>query len=573
MNSVRQTSSVGRGRLAIASLILLSALLPSQASAGSLDPSKFYVGIWEVDTSGLDNVKGKFDFVVNNNYQDLRSANLFLSACAARGLPCIISLDYTRADPQRSTYEADYVTNFINGIKDNAGFGGVLLVDEPWSDEDTNMSVSSCEKIYQEIKFVDPNPFHPLFIDSFTNDADPVSEVDAYKNCYDILFTDNYPFVVKAEKSSTEYFMHNAAYFPSHAAPKSWWPIVQMGNVNHPGDDLFIVPSVPNEQRMITYIPLIFGAKTVSFYTYQGVSEEIWTFVQRLAQELRQQRDVWNQPVLSTPAVSVSGSSYIKTGLRQWNGNYYLIAANWYDGGNLATPVFVAQNNVQITIRGVSNAAVMTIGTSGEGSAAGGRCLGTTNSSGTFKDNFNPYAVHVYKIVPGTSGCTSEPNLIENSSESNLIENPSFAGLTDNSWAPNWSRNDTTNVVIDGTNSEAGATTQNRLVLIGGQNKVIAQPDLITVDATSEYILRMQLDVQDLVSGGYVVWVDEFDKTGTYVSGQWLGGNYANFVGYRDYHYKPSSPGVEIMQIAIYTEPNSQLTLYVNSVELRRIIQ
>jgi hypothetical protein len=292
--------------------------------------------------------------------------------------------------------------------------------------------------------------------------------------------------------------------------------------------------------------------------------KETWTFIQKLAQELRQQRDLWNQPVLSTPAVSVSDNSYIKTGLRQWNGDYYLIAANWYDGGNLATPVFMAQNNVQITIRGVSNAAVMTIGTSGVGSATGGRCLGTTNSSGTFNDNFDPYVVHVYQIVPGTSECTGEPNLITNSS---------FASLTDNSWASNWSRNDTTSVLIESTNSGVGSTMRNRLMLIGGQDKAIAQPDLITVDATSEYILRMQLDVQDFVSGGYVVWVDEFDKTGTYVSGQWLGGNYANFVGYRYYHYKPSSPEVEIMQIAIYTEPNSHLTLYVDSVELQRVIQ
>jgi hypothetical protein len=396
--------------LAVISLITLitTFAMTSFAVAGALDPTKFYVGIWGItDTSDLDQVKGKFDFVANQSYRDLASANPFLSACAARGLLCILQLDYTKADPERFTYQADYVTNFINGIKDNAGYGGVLLVDEPWGDPNTLMSVSSCEHIYQQIKSVDPNSFHPVFVDSFSNDDDPVSEVDAYQNCYDIAFTDNYPFVVPAANSFTEYFMYNAAYFKSHAAPKPWWPLVQMGNANHPGGTLFIVPGIPNDQRMLTYIPLIFGAKTVSFYTYSNLpNKETLTFVQRLAEELRQQRDVWNQPVLSTPAVSVSGSAYIKTGLRLFKGDYYLIAANWYDGGNLATPVFMAQDNVRITIEGVSNAAVMTIGTTGVGSAAGGRCLGTTDSSGTFNDNFDPYAVHVYKIVLGTSECT-----------------------------------------------------------------------------------------------------------------------------------------------------------------------
>lgn len=566
MNFARQITSIGRSQRAIVSLLLLFALSPPNASAGSLNPTKFNVGIWGVsDTSGLNDVKGKFDFIVNQSYRDLNTANPFLSACAARGLPCILTLDYIRADPKRSTYEPNYTTNLINGIKGNAGFGGVLLVDEPYYNKDTNMSVSSCEEIYRKIKSVDSNPFHPVFVDAFTNNDDPVSEVDAYKKCYDIFLSDNYPFQVKEGNSFTEYFMYNAAYFKSHAAPKSWWNIVQMADANYNGSTLFIVPGIPNEQRMITYIPLIFGAKTVVFYTYPGLLyKDIWTFVKRLAQELRQQRAVWNQPVLSTPAVSVSGSSYIKTGLRRWNGDYYLIAANWYDGGNLATPVYVAQNNVQITIGGVSNAAVMTIGTSGKGSAAGGRCLGTTNSSGTFKDNFDPYAVHVYKIVPGTSKCTGELNLIKNSS---------FASLTKNSWASNWARNDTTSVLIKKTNSGAVSTMRNRLALLGGLALAVAQPDRITVDATSEYLLRIQMDVQGFVSGGYSVLADEFDKTGKYVSRQRLGGNNANFVGYRYYHYKPSSPGVKIVQIKIYTEHNSHLTLYVDSVELRKVIQ
>ncbi len=157
------------------------------------------------------------------------------------------------------------------------------------------------------------------------------------------------------------------------------------------------------------------------------------------------------------------------------------------------------------------------------------------------------------------------------SDEPNLISNFTFSNLDGNGWAQNWLRNDETNVVIDTNNHGNISGLANSLKIIGGADVRSAQTELIEIDGFSEYLLRMYQNVQDLTAGGWAVWLDEFASDYSYVGGQWLDGNYYNFIGDRYYEYLPTSPAVTKIQIHIFTEENSDLTLYVDSVELRAV--
>jgi peptidoglycan/xylan/chitin deacetylase (PgdA/CDA1 family) len=159
---------------------------------------------------------------------------------------------------------------------------------------------------------------------------------------------------------------------------------------------------------------------------------------------------------------------------------------------------------------------------------------------------------------------------LQYSTSPNLISNPSFSTLS-NGWASNWTRSDATNITID-QNSHGNFTgAAKSLAIVGGAEAREARTKLVSVNGSADYVLRMYQNVQDLTAGGWAVWVDEYSASNGWLSGQWLGGHWDNFVGTTLFDYKPTSPTVARVQFAIYTEENSALTLYVDSVDLRQL--
>jgi len=124
----------------------------------------------------------------------------------------------------------------------------------------------------------------------------------------------------------------------------------------------------------------------------------------------------------------------------------------------------------------------------------------------------------------------------------------------------------TANVVVDSNNRGDVFGFENSVKITGGSSANMLISEIISVDSEMDYVLKMYQNVQNLNSGGWAVWIDEFDENNGWISGQWLGGNYANFVGSRYYEYRPSSSDVLSVDIIIYSEANSELTLYLDSV-------
>ncbi len=153
----------------------------------------------------------------------------------------------------------------------------------------------------------------------------------------------------------------------------------------------------------------------------------------------------------------------------------------------------------------------------------------------------------------------------------NMIPNYSFEETDASGWALNWKRNNEIDLTIDANNRGNAPSATRSLKITGGSSQNTAISDMIELEGYPKYLLRMYQNVQDLTSGGWAVWVNEFDSNGVWLGGQWLGGNYGNFIGNRYYEYTPSSTDVRKIEIHVFTESASNLTLYVDSVELRGI--
>jgi peptidoglycan/xylan/chitin deacetylase (PgdA/CDA1 family) len=151
-----------------------------------------------------------------------------------------------------------------------------------------------------------------------------------------------------------------------------------------------------------------------------------------------------------------------------------------------------------------------------------------------------------------------------------LVRNGSFSQLS-GGWATGWTRSDAAGITIDGNARGNHPEPGNSAKLVGGATPRRLTSTAVPVAATKSYALRMYQNAQDRTAGGWAVWADEFTAGGQWIGGQWLGGDYLPRVGNRYYQYRPSAAAVASMQFTLYTEENSQLTLYVDSVELREV--
>ena len=161
----------------------------------------------------------------------------------------------------------------------------------------------------------------------------------------------------------------------------------------------------------MTYIAVIEGAEGILFYShgrkgdpfYIRDHDEHWAFVQRLGRELQTL-----SPVLLTPAakeqVSVANKS-INVTLRKRavagppsSTELYVIAANMAHRAPAVERHFpgVKQTEVRIVLKDVGDGQAEVVGTAGAGSAKAGRFLPIRE--GAFRDSFDPYAVHIYRI-------------------------------------------------------------------------------------------------------------------------------------------------------------------------------
>lgn len=152
----------------------------------------------------------------------------------------------------------------------------------------------------------------------------------------------------------------------------------------------------------------------------------------------------------------------------------------------------------------------------------------------------------------------------------NLVPNGSFETLSGN-FASDWTRSASTGITIDTSKKGNFPNPKNSLKIVGAAKQREAVTGFISVPDNIQYLAKMYHDATAFTSGGWSIWVDEYDASNTLLGGQWLGGGYEAFLGVKYYPYAKSTGSVSKIKIKIYTEPGSKLTLFTDSVEIRSL--
>lgn len=148
----------------------------------------------------------------------------------------------------------------------------------------------------------------------------------------------------------------------------------------------------------------------------------------------------------------------------------------------------------------------------------------------------------------------------------NLIKNPNLEDLDHSGWAKNWSRNHADQVSVAPASVPRVFSSGNRLKIVGSPQQNTASTAAIKLPGNKQSYFFSFFNEVDTGSPNAraEIFLDEFDKHGNWISGQWLGGFYGDTFGMPGYLYQPSSQQVDKVMIDIYSLPGGSVTFFGN---------
>lgn len=385
--------------------ILFAVFVLSISYPAVLDTSGFTLGIWSVPLNQFDSIGQNFEVVANPfNTSDPVKAKIFLDTCQKHGLSGIIGVDC------QSLGNTTYLNNLVSAVKNHSAYSAMMLYDEPLANTQwcQPISVQLAKSAYTAIKSADP--IHPLFIDDYQTQS-TTSPVVAYKDAYDFFTSDYYAI---SSDGTLPLYRDALSYFYTSAFPKPYIALIQL----HQMDGSYYKLPTAQQERLITYMPIVAGAKGIMYYSFDGESKALsnpvlWTYVKKLAGELKTLKPVLASPNLEGKVSISPTTAKIGAAIKKYQNKYYLIAYNYAHTGNLSNtvdnPSAQAVSNIKFTITGLSKGSIKTIGGAGlTTSEVTGRTLSLNN--GSFTDSFDSFAVHIYEIDTGDNAIISVQN-------------------------------------------------------------------------------------------------------------------------------------------------------------------
>jgi peptidoglycan/xylan/chitin deacetylase (PgdA/CDA1 family) len=148
-------------------------------------------------------------------------------------------------------------------------------------------------------------------------------------------------------------------------------------------------------------------------------------------------------------------------------------------------------------------------------------------------------------------------------SDMNLLPNGSFSsGL-----GAGWSTNNPAAIAPDtATNGSYPNPTQSVKLTATAAPAYLYSPTL-TVDSNTTYLLKNYLSVRQLVAGEVSFYVDEFDGNGSWISGQYKGGERSVWTENFNFTYKPSSQLVKSARLQVGVPANSGIVAYYDTAQ------
>ncbi|HSX28334.1 MAG TPA: polysaccharide deacetylase family protein [Candidatus Saccharimonadales bacterium] len=152
----------------------------------------------------------------------------------------------------------------------------------------------------------------------------------------------------------------------------------------------------------------------------------------------------------------------------------------------------------------------------------------------------------------------------------NMMPNNSF----DNGIADGWTTDAPQQVIKNTANNGSYPSPTNAIELTAATGKSVHLfgPKL-DVDSTASYMLKNFLNVDKLTSGEVTFYIDEYDQSGNWISGQYKSGERSTFVEDINLAYKPSSINVKKASLQIAVSAGSGIHAFVDNSQWFKVSQ
>lgn len=156
----------------------------------------------------------------------------------------------------------------------------------------------------------------------------------------------------------------------------------------------------------------------------------------------------------------------------------------------------------------------------------------------------------------GTSPPDPEPEL------ENLLPNGTF----DEGLSGGWTTDDSINITHDNTGQGSPNNPENAIKLISStQNQHLFSP-LVEVGSGNSYSLSGYLDIRQITDGEVGFYIDEYDDTFSWISGQYIMGISIVSAGNFGFTYIPSSIFVAQAALQIILTADSDTLAYIDNI-------
>jgi peptidoglycan/xylan/chitin deacetylase (PgdA/CDA1 family) len=149
----------------------------------------------------------------------------------------------------------------------------------------------------------------------------------------------------------------------------------------------------------------------------------------------------------------------------------------------------------------------------------------------------------------------------------NLVPNGTFDG----GLAEGWTTNDPTNITADSGNHGGPNNPVNAVKLLSSDiNRHLFSPQ-VTVDPAKSYSLTSYLAIEQITGGEVAFYIDEYDLSGNWISGQYKTGVSVISAGDVSFTYTPTSASVSKASLQIIVVGNSGIQAYID--DIRWLVQ
>jgi hypothetical protein len=173
-----------------------------------------------------------------------------------------------------------------------------------------------------------------------------------------------------------------------------------------------------------------------------------------------------------------------------------------------------------------------------------------------------------FQFIVGGSGITGYldnvqwfPLQTSQQQPTNLLPNAAF----DDGIADGWTTDSPSNILADSNNNGSPANPLNSVKLTDSSQSGHLFSPKVAVDSSKQYALLNYLDLRTVGSGEVAFYIDEYDASGNWISGQYKLGIHTVSKGDIGFTYSPTSGTVASASLQIIVTPNAGVLAYVDN--------